>query len=117
MKRQKRNKHPCFNGDLLSQVENIVMKNISNADFTVEHLSQQLGISRMHLHRRIKKETGRNTSSYIRHIRLEYAKVLLKTTELNITEVAYEVGFAYPAYFTLCFVAAYGMTPKKYKES
>jgi len=73
-------------------------------------------LSRTQLHNKIKALTGKSTSIYIRSIRLQKAAILLKTTELRISEVAFGVGFKDPDYFTRTFIQAYDMSPIDFKE-
>jgi AraC-like DNA-binding protein len=73
-------------------------------------------MSRAQLHRKLKALTGLSTSHYIRSIRLHKAKAVLKQTDLNISQVAYEVGFSDPKYFSRVFTQAYGRTPMAFRN-
>lgn len=101
----------------VSQLTSIIRENINNADFSIESLCQQMGMSRSQLHRKLKAETGISTSLYIRQIRLEKALDLLKNTTLNISEICYETGFLSPQNFAKYFKAAYGASPSKYRKA
>ena len=95
----------------------IIQQNFDKDDFTIKDICEQAGISRMNLHRKIKKRTGKGTSAYIRHLRLEKAKEILETEEdINVAEVAFQVGFKDPNYFTRLFKEAYGKTPSAFKQ-
>lgn len=89
--------------------------NMSNTDYSVEDLSQDLGLSRVHLYRKLQSITGQSPSDFIRSIRLKRAAQLLQKSQLNISEIAYEVGFNNPKYFTICFKDEFGITPTQFK--
>jgi signal transduction histidine kinase/DNA-binding response OmpR family regulator len=95
----------------LHRTNELIKENISNEDFGITQLCRALGMSRSQIHRKIKALTSLSTSIYIRTIRLYKAKELLKTTDLNISEVAYEVGFKDPNYFTHTFVEEFDISP------
>lgn len=94
----------------------IVEKNISNAEFSVEELSHELGMSRVHLYKKLSSLTGKTPIEFIRVIRLKRAIQLLDKSQLSISEVAYEVGFNNPKYFTKYFKTEYGILPSQYLE-
>ena len=79
-------------------------------------LSQSLGMSRSQVFRKVKALTGQSPSVFVRAVRLERAKELLQTTDLNVTEVAYEVGFSTPAYFSDAFLEAFGVRPSEFRR-
>jgi AraC-like DNA-binding protein len=91
-------------------------KNLSDSDFNVEMLCQEVGISRAQLHRKMKEMTGLSTSEFIRNIRLEQAARLLKEQKVNVTQVAYAVGFSNLAHFSTIFRKHFGITPSEYAE-
>jgi AraC-like DNA-binding protein len=78
-------------------------------------LCRKIGLGRSQLHNKLKALTGQSTSIYIRAIRLEKAKELLRMTDLNISEVAYEVGFRTPLYFTQVFTEEAGLSPSGFR--
>ena len=86
-------------------------------DFNGDSLSNDLGISRMGLHRKIKALTDQSTGEFIRNIRLKRACELLSIHGKNISEVCYEVGFNSPSYFTTCFTETFKVTPSEYAKS
>ncbi|WP_158617936.1 hybrid sensor histidine kinase/response regulator transcription factor [Chitinophaga lutea] len=92
----------------------IVEKNLSDPGFTVEELSRELCMNRVSTYRRIHALTGHPPIEFIRTVRLQRAAMLLTKTEMNITEVAYEVGFNNPKYFARHFKMAYHMLPSAY---
>lgn len=92
----------------------IVEKHLSDPGFTVEELSRELCMNRVSVYRRIYALTGHPPIEFIRTVRLQRAAMLLTKTEMNITEVAYEVGFNNPKYFARYFKMAYHMLPSAY---
>lgn len=90
-----------------------IIKEMDNADFSVEELADRLAISRSQLHRKIKSLTGKSISQYVRIIRLEKAHDLLKQNAGNVTEVAYSTGFSSQSYFTKCFTEHFGKSPSE----
>ena len=105
---------PKIENDFLTKAVAIVEDNISNDAFSVEDLSREIGMSRVQFHRKIKALTNKPTTHFIRSIRLNHAVKLLEQGELNITEVAYQVGFSSQSYFTKCFNEQYGKPPTAY---
>ncbi len=89
----------------------------NDADFNIEKISETLGLSRGHLHRKVKDLTGFAPVDFLRNYRLRKAAILLKQKQLTITEITYQTGFSSPAYFSKCFKALYNMTPKEYQET
>lgn len=101
----------------MQRVMEIVEKHLSDASFSVETLSRQLCMNRVSVYRRIFSLTGHSPIEFIRTVRLQRAAQLLTQTEMNITEVAYEVGFNNPKYFTRYFKIAYNMLPSAYASA
>ena len=101
---------------LMERIMKVVNKNLSNSDFNVDMLTQEVGISRAQLHRKMKEMTGISTSEFIRNIRLEQAARLLKEQKINITQVAYTVGFSNLAHFSTIFRKHFGVSPSEYAE-
>ena len=101
---------------LMERIMKAVNKNLSNSDFNVDMLTQEVGISRAQLHRKMKGLTGISTSEFIRNIRLEQAARLLKEQKVNITQVAYAVGFSNLAHFSTVFRKHFGVSPSEYAE-
>ena len=95
----------------LNKLNKLIDENISDAEFGIIQLCRALTMSRSQIHRKIKALTNLSTSIYLRTVRLHKAKKLLRTTDMNISEVAYEVGFKDPNYFTHVFVEEFGETP------
>jgi signal transduction histidine kinase/DNA-binding response OmpR family regulator len=95
----------------------IVEKHLSDASFSVEMLSRELCMNRVSVYKRIFSLTGHSPIEFIRTVRLQRAARLLTQTEMNVTEVAYEVGFNNPKYFARYFKIAYNMLPSAYASA
>ena len=87
----------------------------ADSEYNVEKLSETLGLSRGHLHRKIKELTGTAPVEFLRTYRLNKATQLLRQNAYTVSEVAYRTGFSSPAYFSKCFKAVYGVTPTEYQ--
>ncbi|MEN0046637.1 MAG: helix-turn-helix transcriptional regulator, partial [Bacteroidota bacterium] len=90
-----------------TEVEN----EISNTNLGMVQLSRSLGMSRSQLFRKTKALTGKSPSTFIRSIRLQKGKQLLETTDLSVSQVAYEVGFTSLNYFSRTFIEEFGINP------
>ncbi|GAB6977171.1 substrate-binding domain-containing protein [Prevotella falsenii] len=91
----------------------IIQSNLGNSGLNVETISGELGISRAQLYRKIKSITGISPNDIIREARMKRADRLLETTDKSVSEIAYEVGFSSPSYFTKCYREFFGRTPNK----
>ena len=101
----------------LLKIFNGIGKHISDSSFSVEVLVSDLGISRSVLHRKTLSLTGETPGELIRRIRLKKAADLIEQRYGNISEVALEVGFNNPAYFTECFRKQFGLLPSQYRQN
>ncbi|WOD43215.1 helix-turn-helix domain-containing protein [Hwangdonia lutea] len=99
----------------LSEAKSLVLDHISNEQFGVSELASELHMSRSSLLRKIKKQTNLSASQFIREIRLQKAAELLLETEHTASEIAFEVGFSNPSYFTKCYREYYGYPPGETK--
>ncbi len=104
------------NEALLENLKQIVLDNLQNEQFTVSSLSKQAGISRSHLHRKLKLLKGQSISQFIREVRLEEAMKMLVKDVGTSSEIAYKVGFSSSSYFHKCFLDFYGFTPGEAKK-
>jgi len=102
--------------EFIQKVRTILNENMENEDFGTVALCQKLRLSRTQVHNKIKALTDKSTSLFIRSIRLNRAKKLLQTTELNISEVGYQVGFSNPAYFSRIFTEEFGVPPARTRK-
>ena len=88
-----------------------IESNMGDSDLNVETIGAELGLSRVQLYRKVKALTGQSPVELLRTARLQRGRELLKTTDKNVSEVAYEVGFTAPSYFTKCFKDEFGISP------
>lgn len=95
----------------VAQLRKVIKKHIPDAEYSVEDLGSEMGLSRVQLYRKVKALTGYSVVDLLRKARLAKAKQLLETTDKNISEVAYEVGFTTPSYFAKRFKEEFGMSP------
>ena len=101
---------------LMERIMKVVNEHLSDSDFNVEVLTSEVGISRAQLHRKMKEMTGLPVTEFIRNIRLEQAARLLKEQKINVTQVAYAVGFGQLAHFSTVFRKQFGVSPTEYME-
>jgi AraC-like DNA-binding protein len=101
---------------LFQKVYSIVERNLNNPNFDVNDFASEIGMSRTQLYRKINALSGESVKEFIRIIRLKKAAELLVTTDSNVSEVAYSVGFNSLSYFTTSFTVYYGMNPSKFVE-
>ncbi len=95
----------------VTQLRKIIKSHIPDADYSVEDLGAEIGLSRVQLYRKVKALTGYSVVDLLRKARLARAKHLLETTDKTVQEVAYEVGFTTPSYFAKRFKEEYGVSP------
>ena len=106
-------KQPTGSGGFLNLVHQTLETHLSDENFGIAELCEILNISRAQLHRKLKKLTGQSTSHYIRSLRLDIAKDMLEKTDLNVSEVAFSVGFSSATYFSKVFKAEFGRAPRE----
>lgn len=104
------------NDVLMDRIMKVINQHISEPEFNVEALTQEVGISRAQLHRKMKEMTGISAGEFIRNLRLEQAARLIAEGNINITQVAFAVGFNNQTHFSTVFKKHYGMTPTEYSE-
>ena len=95
------------------QLRKIIQDNLSDNEFNVERIGDEIGLSRVQLYRKVKALTGYSPVEMLRKARLTRARHLLRTTEKTVSEVAYAVGFSTPSYFSKCYKDEFGESPKK----
>ena len=91
-------------------------KHMSNTNLKIEDLGDEVGLSRVQLYRKVKALTGMTPVEILRETRLKRAMQLLKTTDKTVSEIANEVGFATPGYFSSCFKKQYDKYPTDVRE-
>lgn len=99
---------------LMERIVKTVHEHLSDPDYNVEQLADDVGLSRSQLHRRMKEMTGVATGKFVRDMRLKEAAHLLKLGTLNVSQVAYRVGFVDQAHFSTVFKKYYGVSPSDY---
>lgn len=99
---------------LLERVHMLIEKNLNNPLLSVEMLSAELGISRVHLHRKLKQLTNMTTRELVRSIRLKQAARLMEQKGLSVSEIAYAVGYSDLSNFSVSFKQMYGVSPSAY---
>jgi YesN/AraC family two-component response regulator len=102
------------NDVLMDKIMKIVNEHLDDSELSVEMLADMVGLSRAQLHRKIKEMTGLPASEFIRNIRLKQAAALLKDRKLNVSQVAYAVGFVNLGHFSTVFKKYYGVSPTEY---
>jgi YesN/AraC family two-component response regulator len=100
----------------LADLTKIIEDNVADSELNVNNLSRISGISTKQIYRRVKHLTGLTPVDYIRSIRMKKAAMLLVQKKFSVAEVMYLVGFTNHSYFSKCFQAKYGKTPKQYMD-
>jgi len=98
----------------LEKVEKVIEDNLMNSEFGVEDLAGALSFSRMQLYRKFRSVRGFSTNEFIRAYRIKKAALLLRETDLNVSQILYEIGFTNRSYFSKCFKLKFEMSPKEY---
>ena len=99
---------------LFARINESISKHLDDSEFGVEQMAEEIGISRVHLNRKMKEHYGVSPNNFIKAYRLKQAAYLLVNNHVNISEVAYSVGFSTAAYFSSSFRSYFGMTPKDF---
>ena len=102
--------------DFIQDCIKVIHEKGSDANFKLDHLAENMNMSRSSLYRRIKEITGMKAVDFMRKGKLQYAAKLLLTTDLTVSEVAFESGFNDTKYFSRCFAKEYGNVPSKFKD-
>jgi signal transduction histidine kinase/ligand-binding sensor domain-containing protein/AraC-like DNA-binding protein len=99
---------------LMQKVMTIIKENLSESGLNVEMLADGVGISRVHMHRKLKELTNQSARDFIRNVRMKQAAYLLVHKKMNISEVAYSVGYSNLSHFSNSFKSIYGVSPTEY---
>jgi signal transduction histidine kinase/DNA-binding response OmpR family regulator/ligand-binding sensor domain-containing protein len=99
---------------MMGRIMTILNNNIENPQLNVEMLAREVGISRVQLHRKLKELTGLSSSEFIRELRLKQAAELLREKRMDISQIAYSVGFSNRTHFSTAFRKFYGISPSEY---
>ena len=98
----------------LEKAEKVIEDNLTNSEFVVKDLGRALSFSRMQLYRKFKSVRGLSANEFIRAYRIKKAALLLRETDLNVSEILYTIGFTNRSYFAKCFKKSFDMSPKEY---
>ena len=101
----------------LERFRTILQDNLHDADFNVERIGEEMGMSRVQLYRKVKQLSGMTPVELLRKSRLARGRQLLETTDRSISEIAYDTGFSAPSYFTKCFKDEYGVSPGEIRNN
>ncbi len=107
---------PSSDQVLLEKVVRLINENISNPNLNVDFLSKNIGVSRVQLYRKLKELSDQSPSDFIKTIRIKQAAELLANQKVQISEVAYAVGFSNLSHFSNSFKEFYGISPTEYAE-
>ena len=100
----------------ISRFKKMVVERLSDSNLSVEDLAADMGLSRVQLYRKVKALTGNTPIDLLRKARLAQAQKLLQESELSVSEIAYQVGFASPSYFTKCYKDEFGTVPGEVRK-
>jgi DNA-binding response OmpR family regulator/nitrogen-specific signal transduction histidine kinase len=98
----------------LENLQKVLDNKLTSSNFSAESFSNEMNVSRMQLHRKLKALTGQSTTEFIRGQRLKLAAKLMRENKISISEIGYTVGFNDPSYFTRCFKNEYGVSPSEF---
>ena len=101
----------------ISQFKSIVEERLTDSNLSVEDLATAMGLSRVQLYRKVKALTGSSPVDLLRKARLAQAQKLLQESALSVSEIAYQVGFASPSYFTKCYKDEFGTVPGEARKA
>lgn len=105
-----------IDNDFYSRFIDVFQRRMGEAELSVDTLAAEMGLGRSQLYRKIKALTNYSPVELMRSLRLRQARSLLTSTDKTISEIAYEVGFSSPAYFTKCYKDTYGETPTELRD-
>lgn len=111
-----RDKTTSLDNEFIQKLLSFIIENINDPQLSVDMLADRVFLSRSQLYRKIKTLTGVSVNEFIRNVRLEKAKQLIKKGDNNINEISYIVGFSSPSYFTKCYKTKYGCLPTQEKK-
>jgi signal transduction histidine kinase/DNA-binding response OmpR family regulator len=110
------NKISQLDANFLRKCAAIIEKHLTETEYSVEQLSAEVGLSRVHVYRKIKHLTGLSVSEFVRNIKLKKAAVLLRESGKTVAEISYDIGFSSPSYFSKCFKDLFKVTPSEYVQ-
>ena len=98
----------------IATLAKMIEENLDNSEYSVQDLCEDTHYSYLQIYRKVKAVTGVSVNEFIRNLRLARAANLLAHSDMRVSEIMYSVGFSTHSYFTKCFKAVYGLTPKEY---
>lgn len=102
---------------LMGKIMKVINENLSNPELNVEMLAANVGLSRVHVHRKLKELTNLSARDFIKNIRLQQAAALLGEKKLTVSEVAYATGYTNLSHFSSSFKEVHGVSPKEYMQT
>ena len=108
--------YPSADKQFLQSIIDSIEQHLEESEFDLEHLSTEMNMSKSTLYRKIKSMTGMTPLDFVRNVKMKRACMMLLARTLNISEIAYAVGFSSPKYFTKCFKEEFGVTPTEYLQ-
>ena len=106
-----------MNQAFLQKLNDIIDANITNTSFSAKDLAEKMGMSHSSLWRKVRSQTGKSITQYIKEVRLKKAFELLHAEDVTVAELTFRLGFSSPSYFSSCFKEFYGQPPVKFKKS
>lgn len=100
----------------MNKILDVIEVHLSEEEFSIEEISEVVGMSRAQIYRKLKALTGKSPSLFLRTIRLNKAKDMIQVKEFSISEISYKVGFSSPAYFSRCFREEFGYAPSEHSK-
>ncbi len=97
--------------EFLSKFNHLIADNVPNSEFNVEDMFREMGLSRVQLFRKVRALIDMSPNEVLRIERLKMGDTLLRTTSKTMAEIAYEVGFSAPSYFSKCYKEHFGVSP------
>jgi AraC-like DNA-binding protein len=102
--------------EFLQKVIDYIVDNLQDSQLGVEAIAAPLNLSRAQFYRKMKALTGKPVVEFIKMVRMKQAIKLMDAHKFTLSEIAFEVGFNSPSYFSRCFKEEYGKTPSEYLE-
>ena len=102
---------------LVARLMKAIEQHMDDAEYTVDQLASDVGMSRSDLYRKTQQMLGITPNNFLRNVRLKHAAFLLSTTDTPVSRISLMVGFLTPRYFNQCFQNVFGLSPKDYRAS
>ena len=102
--------------ELVERIMKCISQNMDNADYTIDLLAQDIGMSRANLYKKMQTMLGITPNNFLRNVRLKHAALLLTTSAMPVNQIAQAVGYQTPHYFSQCFRKMFGVSPNEYRE-